>query len=62
VRDSHDRYASSDIDGLLQRLESHDGLTILATNMKSNLDPAFTLRMRFVITFPPPGGPPDEAA
>jgi SpoVK/Ycf46/Vps4 family AAA+-type ATPase len=47
---------------LLQRLESHDGLTILATNMKSNLDPAFTLRMRFVITFPPPGGPPDEAA
>ena len=62
VRDSHDRYANINIDCLLQRLEGYDGLTILATNMKSNLDPAFTRRLRFVITFPPPGGPPGEAA
>jgi SpoVK/Ycf46/Vps4 family AAA+-type ATPase len=62
VRDSHDRYANIDIDCLLQRLEGYDGLTILATNMKSNLDPAFIRRLRFVITFPLPGGPPSEAA
>jgi SpoVK/Ycf46/Vps4 family AAA+-type ATPase len=62
VRDSHDRYANIDIDCLLQRLEGYDGLTILATKMKSNLDPAFTRRLRFVISFPPPGGPPGEAA
>ena len=62
VRDSHDRYANIDIDSLLQRVEGYDGLTILATNMKSNLDPAFTRRLRFIIDFPPPGGPPSEAA
>lgn len=62
VRDSHDRYANLDLDYLLQRIEAYDGLTILATNMKGNLDPAFTRRLRFVIAFPPPAGPPDEAA
>lgn len=62
VRDSHDRYANINIDCLLQRLEAYEGLTILATNLKGNLDPAFVRRLRFVIAFPPPGGPPDEAA
>jgi SpoVK/Ycf46/Vps4 family AAA+-type ATPase len=55
VKDSHDRYANIEINYLLQRLESYRGLAILATNMKSALDPAFLRRLRFVIDFPRPG-------
>lgn len=62
VRDSPDRSADINIDCLLQRLEAYDGLTILATSIRSNLDPAFTRRLRFVLAFPPPGGPPRDAA
>jgi SpoVK/Ycf46/Vps4 family AAA+-type ATPase len=54
VRDSHDRYASADIDYLLQRIGDYEGLSILATNLRSNLDPAFTRRLRYVIDFSPP--------
>ena len=42
VKDSHDRYANIEISYLLQRMEAFSGLAILATNMKNNLDPAFT--------------------
>jgi DNA polymerase III delta prime subunit len=55
VKDSHDRYANIEINYLLQRLESYRGLAILATNMKSALDPAFVRRLRFIIDFPFPG-------
>jgi hypothetical protein len=55
VKDSHDRYANTEIDYLLQRMESYRGLAILATNMKSSLDPAFMRRLRFVLNFPYPG-------
>jgi SpoVK/Ycf46/Vps4 family AAA+-type ATPase len=51
VKDSHDRYANIEIDHLLQRLEEYPGLAILATNMKDNLDDAFTRRMRYVVEF-----------
>jgi predicted nucleic acid-binding protein len=51
VRDSHDRYANLEINYLLQRMESFQGLAILATNMKSALDKAFMRRLRFVINF-----------
>ena len=54
VRDSHDRFANIKISHLLQRLESFDGLAILTTNRKQNIDPAFLRRLRFVISFPPP--------
>lgn len=54
VRDSHDRYANIEVNYLLQRIESYQGLAILATNMKSALDEAFTRRLRFVIDFPVP--------
>lgn len=54
VKDSHDRYANIEINYLLQRMESYRGLAILATNMKSMLDPAFLRRIRFVINFPFP--------
>ncbi|MCL4705847.1 ATP-binding protein [bacterium] len=55
VKDSHDRYANIEINYLLQRMESYRGLAILATNMKSALDPAFMRRIRFVVEFRPHG-------
>ncbi len=55
VKDAHDRYANIEINYLLQRMEAYRGLAILATNMKSALDPAFTRRLRFIINFPFPG-------
>jgi len=55
VKDSHDRYANIEINYLLQRMEGYRGLAILATNMKSALDPAFLRRLRFIVTFPFPG-------
>jgi len=55
VKDSHDRYANIEIDYLLQRMEAFAGLAVLATNMKSALDPAFVRRLRFIVNFPYPG-------
>ncbi len=55
VRDSHDRYANIEINYLLQRMEDHDGTVILASNLRRNIDPAFTRRLRFVVEFPLPG-------
>jgi hypothetical protein len=57
VRDAHDRYANVESAYLLQRMESFDGLAILATNLRSNLDEAFTRRLDAVVEFPVP----DEA-
>jgi SpoVK/Ycf46/Vps4 family AAA+-type ATPase len=58
VKDSHDRFANIEIDYLLQRLERFDGITILASNRKSDIDTAFLRRLRFVVDFVPPG--PEE--
>jgi hypothetical protein len=55
VKDSHDRYANIEINYLLQRMEAYTGLAILATNMKSALDPAFTRRLRFMVNISYPG-------
>ncbi len=55
VKDSHDRYANIDINYLLTRMEQFAGVTLLATNMKHALDPAFVRRLRFIIGFPFPG-------
>lgn len=54
VRDSHDRYANVEISYLLQQMEAYDGLTILATNLRANLDEAFTRRLQFAVDFPFP--------
>jgi ATP-dependent 26S proteasome regulatory subunit len=58
VRDSHDRYANIEISYLLQKMELYDGLTILATNLRRNLDEAFMRRLAFTVHFPFP----DEAS
>jgi hypothetical protein len=54
VSDAHDRYANIEIDYLLQRMEQFDGLAILTTNRKGDLDTAFVRRLRFIIDFAPP--------
>jgi vesicle-fusing ATPase len=54
VKDSHDRYANLEVAYLLQRMEAYHGLAILTTNLKSNIDTAFTRRLRFVVQFPLP--------
>ena len=55
VKDAHDRYANIEVSYLLQRIESHTGLVILATNLKRNLDEAFLRRLSFLVEFPFPG-------
>ena len=54
VKDAHDRFANIEIDYLLQRIEQFDGVAILATNRRQDLDTAFVRRLRFVIEFLPP--------
>lgn len=54
VRDSHDRYANIETAFLLQRMDGYDGVVILASNLRQNMDDAFTRRLRFVIDFPVP--------
>jgi SpoVK/Ycf46/Vps4 family AAA+-type ATPase len=54
VRDAHDRYANQEVSYLLQHLEDYNGLVILATNMKTNIDDAFTRRFNSIINFPLP--------
>jgi len=54
VRDSHDRYANVEVSYLLQRMETYRGLSILTTNLKENLDPAFLRRIGTVVDFPFP--------
>ena len=57
VRDAHDRYANIEVSYLLQRMEGYNGVTILATNLRANLDEAFIRRLQFAVDFPFP----DEA-
>lgn len=55
IRDAHDKYANQEVAYLLQRIESYDGLVILATNQRGNIDDAFTRRFQAIIHFPMPG-------
>lgn len=51
VRDAHDRYANQEVSYLLQRIEAHPGLVILASNFKSNIDAAFSRRFHAIIQY-----------
>ncbi|MFK8185233.1 MAG: ATP-binding protein [Phormidesmis sp.] len=55
VRDAHDKYANQEVSYLLQRIENYDGLVILASNLKNNIDEAFARRLQSIIHFPLPG-------
>jgi hypothetical protein len=54
VKDAHDRYANLESAYLLQRLESFDGIALLTTNLRANIDDAFTRRLDLVVDFPFP--------
>jgi ATPase family protein associated with various cellular activities (AAA)/winged helix domain-containing protein len=57
VKDAHDRYANIEVNYLLQRMEAYEGLAILATNRKGDIDSAFLRRLRFIVDFPMPDIP-----
>ncbi len=54
VRDAHDRYANIEISYLLQKMEQYEGITILTTNLRGNVDEAFVRRLAFTVHFPFP--------
>jgi replication-associated recombination protein RarA len=54
VKDAHDRFANTDTNYLLQAIENYQGIAILASNKKENIDNAFIRRLRYVLEFPKP--------
>jgi SpoVK/Ycf46/Vps4 family AAA+-type ATPase len=54
VKDAHDRYANVEVAYLLQKMEEYEGIVILATNFRRNMDDAFTRRMHHIVEFPFP--------
>ena len=54
VEDAHDRHANQEVAYLLQRIEHYEGIVLLASNLKDNLDDAFARRFESVIHFPIP--------
>ncbi|WP_374584065.1 ATP-binding protein [Ideonella dechloratans] len=57
VKEARDRYANLEVSHLLTRIEAHDGPCILTTNLRKQLDPAFTRRFQMVVEFPRPDAP-----
>jgi DNA polymerase III delta prime subunit len=57
VTDARDRYANQEVSYLLQRIERFEGLAVLATNLRGNLDPAFTRRLHHIVNFVDPDAP-----
>lgn len=54
VSDAHDRYANIETSFLLQKMEEYEGVVVLATNFRRNMDEAFVRRIRFIVEFPFP--------
>ncbi|MBQ7840692.1 MAG: ATP-binding protein [Lachnospiraceae bacterium] len=54
VNEAKDRYANTEVSYILQRIEQYDGVVILASNFKKNIDEAFLRRMRYLVEFPMP--------
>lgn len=54
ITDAHDRYANIETSYLLQKMEEYEGVVILASNLRENIDDAFLRRIRFVVEFPFP--------
>ncbi|MEL6672939.1 MAG: ATP-binding protein [Bacteroidota bacterium] len=57
VKDAHDKYANQEVSYLLQRIELYQGMVILASNLKDNIDEAFIRRFQAIIHFPIPRQP-----
>jgi hypothetical protein len=54
VKEARDRYANMEVSHLLTRIEAHDGPCILTTNLRKQLDCAFSRRFQIVVEFPRP--------
>ena len=54
VDSAHDRYANQEVSYLLQRIEDFSGVVILSSNLRGNIDDAFSRRFQSVIAFPMP--------
>ncbi|OKH31286.1 AAA family ATPase [[Phormidium ambiguum] IAM M-71] len=54
VKESRDRYANIEVGYLLQKMEEYEGIAILTTNVRGNIDDAFVRRLRFIVEFPLP--------
>ena len=54
VKDARDRYANIEVAYLLQLLDAFEGILVLTTNLRSNLDEAFTRRLDALVDFPVP--------
>jgi SpoVK/Ycf46/Vps4 family AAA+-type ATPase len=54
VKDARDRYANIEVAYLLQKMEEYDGVAILATNLRGNIDDAFARRLHHAVEFPFP--------
>ena len=61
TQDAHDRYANLETAYLLQRLERYEGVAVLTTNLRSNLDKAFARRFEYIVEFPEPDAATREA-
>ncbi|MCW5808891.1 MAG: ATP-binding protein, partial [Deltaproteobacteria bacterium] len=61
VRTSVDRYANLEVNYLLQRLDTFEGIAILTTNFGTSIDSAFKRRLSFRLTFPFPDEEAREA-
>lgn len=57
VKDAHDRYANIEVSYLLQKMEQHPGLVILASNLGQNIDDAFSRRFSSIVEFALPKAP-----
>ena len=56
VKDAHDKYTNVEVNYLLQKMEEHEGIVILAANSSMKIDDAFLRRMTFIVEFPVPNG------
>lgn len=54
IKEARDRYANMEVSHLLTRIESHEGPCILTTNLRRQMDAAFTRRLQMVVEFPRP--------
>ena len=54
IRDAHDKYANQEVSYLLQRIEGYNGLVILASNQRANIEDAFVRRLQNIVHFPMP--------
>ena len=54
VKSAQDRHANLEVNYILQRMESFDGISILTTNFESSIDQALQRRLNFRVRFPEP--------